>query len=280
MDRKDTVDLIIDSDAYNEIDDQFAVAYALCSGTALHIVGLHAAPFKNHRVESRRHGMEMSFQELAKVNALCNRSAVVRRGSTRKFSRENPEESEAVKGMIEAALQHSPEAPLSVAAIGGLTNIASALALAPEIASALRIVWLGSNLPMLSDRDEFNLQQDLDAAGFVCQSEADVTVIPCKGCASHLWISQPELEKYFKPDDAVCQYLYALFRRETEGADYPARILWDLAPIAFFKHPDWFCTAETVLSQIPGNPVLSCATYLDRGAVFHDFFKTLTIQSQ
>mgnify|MGYP000762333291 CR=1 FL=1 len=41
---KDRIDLVIDTDAATEIDDQFAIAYALLSRERFHIRGIYAAP--------------------------------------------------------------------------------------------------------------------------------------------------------------------------------------------------------------------------------------------
>ena len=46
------VDLVIDSDTYNEIDDQFAIAYALHAPEKIRVQALYAAPFTNERSTS------------------------------------------------------------------------------------------------------------------------------------------------------------------------------------------------------------------------------------
>ena len=43
------VDLVIDSDTYNEIDDQFAIAYAVNAPEKIRVQALYAAPFFNDR---------------------------------------------------------------------------------------------------------------------------------------------------------------------------------------------------------------------------------------
>ena len=42
---KGKVDVVLDTDTYNEIDDQFAVAYMLSYGEKLNVKALYAAPF-------------------------------------------------------------------------------------------------------------------------------------------------------------------------------------------------------------------------------------------
>ena len=75
------VDLVIDTDAYNEIDDQFAIAYALCAGERLNVRALYAAPFLNQKSVSPGDGMEKSYQEIRKLLSLAGVERRVLRGS-------------------------------------------------------------------------------------------------------------------------------------------------------------------------------------------------------
>ena len=66
------VDVVIDTDTYNEIDDQFAVSYLIRSGEKLHTKAVYAAPFFNENSTSPGDGMERSYQEILKLFALLN----------------------------------------------------------------------------------------------------------------------------------------------------------------------------------------------------------------
>src|SRR3954471_24479608 len=59
-----TVRVVVDTDTYNEIDDQFAVVYALLSPERLRVEALYAAPFHNERATGPEDGMLQSFEEL------------------------------------------------------------------------------------------------------------------------------------------------------------------------------------------------------------------------
>ena len=61
--------LILDTDTYNEIDDQFAVTYAMVADD-INILALTAAPFHNHRSSGPADGMEKSYHELIKIRDL------------------------------------------------------------------------------------------------------------------------------------------------------------------------------------------------------------------
>ena len=57
------VDVVLDTDTYNEIDDQFAVSYLICSAEKLHLQAIYAAPFFNEKSTGPADGMEKSYQE-------------------------------------------------------------------------------------------------------------------------------------------------------------------------------------------------------------------------
>ena len=65
-------DVILDTDAFNEIDDQFAIAYMLRSKEKLNVKGICAAPFYNSNSDSPKDGMEKSFNEINKLLDLMN----------------------------------------------------------------------------------------------------------------------------------------------------------------------------------------------------------------
>src|SRR5512133_3419228 len=63
---KRPVRMVLDTDTFNEIDDQFAVVYALIS-PELDVQALYAAPFHNIRSSGPGDGMEKSYEEILRV---------------------------------------------------------------------------------------------------------------------------------------------------------------------------------------------------------------------
>ena len=51
---------VLDTDTYNEIDDQFALAYALLAREAVDLRAVIAAPFSNDRAATPAEGMRLS----------------------------------------------------------------------------------------------------------------------------------------------------------------------------------------------------------------------------
>lgn len=94
------VDVVLDTDTYNEVDDQFAVAYMVASEDKLNIKGIYLAPFRNEKAETPAIGMEKSYQEIGNILTLCKREdlkALVHRGSEQFLLDENtPVESEGL----------------------------------------------------------------------------------------------------------------------------------------------------------------------------------------
>lgn len=62
------VDVVLDTDTYNEIDDAYALTYLLRSPEHIHLQAIYAAPFLlEGRSVSPKDGMEKSFQEAEKL---------------------------------------------------------------------------------------------------------------------------------------------------------------------------------------------------------------------
>ena len=61
------VRMVLDTDTYNEIDDQFAVVHALLSPEHLNVEALYAVPFHNNRSNSAEDGMEKSYDEILRL---------------------------------------------------------------------------------------------------------------------------------------------------------------------------------------------------------------------
>ncbi len=97
------VRMVLDTDTYNETDDQFALVHALLSPERLAVEAVHAAPFHNARSDGPGHGMELSYQEILRLLERLGRSAdgFAFRGSTGYLGAGGqPCESEAVRDLV------------------------------------------------------------------------------------------------------------------------------------------------------------------------------------
>ncbi|KAA6310355.1 Non-specific ribonucleoside hydrolase RihC, partial [termite gut metagenome] len=119
MPKEGKVRMILDTDTYNEVDDQFALSYALLSEEKVKVEAIYAAPFYNSLSESPGDGMEKSYEEIQRLLKLLHivQDRLVFRGSTNYLKNvSEPIRSEAALDLIQKAKKSTPEDPLYVVA--------------------------------------------------------------------------------------------------------------------------------------------------------------------
>lgn len=249
------IDVVLDTDAYNEIDDQFAIAYLLKNGDRLDTKAIYAAPFLNARSTSAREGMEKSYFEILKLLGLIGVKKEVYRGSDRFMCDEkSPIISDAARDLAERARGYSPDSPLYIVAIGAITNIASAILLEPAVAENCVLVWLGGNALHYHDTREFNMVQDIAASRVVMSSGIPFVQLPCAGVVSTFTISKPELEYWLEGKSALADYLAKNVIEEAESyaAGRPwTRVIWDVTAVAWLLNDgDRFMRSRIVKTRL------------------------------
>ena len=231
------IDVVLDTDAYNEIDDQFAIAYLLKNKQKLNTKAIYAAPFLNPRSESPADGMEKSYNEIFKLLDLMNENLPVFKGSEKFMDDENtPVVSDAARDLAQRADGYSPEKPLYVVAIGAITNVASAFLLNPKMAENTVVVWLGGHARHYTNTREFNMYQDVAASRVVMSSGVPFVQLPCMGVVSAFTISKPEIEYWLLNKTPLSDYLgknsIDAAERYARGTAW-TRCIWDVTAIAW-----------------------------------------------
>lgn len=250
------VDVVLDTDAYNEIDDQFAISYLLRSGEKLHTKAIYAAPFLNSRSDSPADGMRKSYAEILKLLKLAGENIDVFKGSETFLQDEKtPFLSEAANDLAERVKYYSPENPLYVVSIGAITNIASAILLNPKVAERTVVVWLGGHALHFHDTKEFNMYQDVAAARVVMASGVPFVQLPCQGVVSSFTVSGPELNFWLKGKNPLADYLA---ENAIEAAEAYAkgrawsRCLWDVTAVAWLLNDkDRFMLSRIIPTPLP-----------------------------
>ena len=247
------VTAILDTDTYNEIDDQFALVQMLCSKERIDVKSINAAPFSmNDRSDNPEKGMELSYDEIFRLLEKINyeKDNFVFKGS-KKYVGFNKKavNSPAADNIIESALQCSEEDPLYVIAIGAISNIASALLKEPEIINKLVVVWLGGNALYWPQNSEFNLKQDVGGAQVLFDSGVSLVMVPCKGVTSHLISTVPEIEKYIEPNGEIGKFLAMRFKEYNSIHKGWSKEIWDMAAVGYVLNEEWAPT-NTIPSPI------------------------------
>lgn len=287
------LDVVIDTDAFNEIDDQFAIAYLLKNADRLNTVALYAAPFFNEKATSVRDGMEKSYDELKKIVNLSERNDLIDKiykGSEGYLPNETtPIISDAAMDLVNRAKSYDKKEPLYVIAIGAITNVASALIIDPSIADKLKIVWLGGHAKWYFDTKEFNMIQDVAAARVVMSSDSEFVQLPCMGVVSQFTVSKQELEYFLVGKNPLCDYLSKNAIAEAEsyakGKDW-TRVIWDVTAVAYLLNDGGrFMLSRTEKVLLPAyegfyeeTPIKKTCDYVycvNRDALMNDLFEKL-----
>lgn len=283
---KGKVRMLLDTDTFNEIDDQFAVIYALLSPEKIELQALYAAPFFNELSTGPKDGMEKSYHEIIRILKLMSREDIpVYRGSESYLPEAHtPVDSEAARNLVERAMASDPGDPLYVVAIGAITNIASAMLMEPRIIERIVVVWLGGHALEWADTREFNLAQDIHASRVLLDSGVPLVLIPCMGVASNLRTTLSEVRDYVKPAGAIGEYLYETYKNCKEDHFAYSRVIWDISVIAWLNQPDYVPSRLTQSPRLAADfrwsidssrHLIRCASYIDRDAVFYDLFSKL-----
>lgn len=277
--------MVLDTDTYNEIDDQFAVVYALLSPEQLEVEAIYAAPYLNNRSTSPADGMQKSYEEILRLLDKLGRTPenFVYRGSEGFLtSHEQPFESEAARDLVKRAM--ASEGPLYVLAVGAPTNVSSAILMEPEIIKKIVVVWLGGKDLHWRTAREFNLQQDVLSSQILFNSGVPLIQLPTNPVTSHLLTTVPEVETYLKGQGAIGDYLVEIFKDYHDDHYAWSKVIWDISAVAYAINPTWFST------EIRHTPILTdqitysfdhtrhfyrVATALNRDRIFGDLFKKI-----
>ncbi|CAN5567027.1 nucleoside hydrolase [soil metagenome] len=290
--RTGRVRAVLDTDTYNEIDDQFAVVQALLSPERIQLEAIYAAPFFNERADSPGHGMQLSHDEICRLLDRLDRSpeGMVFKGVTeyvgpQKQARSAP----AVDDLIARARSATPDEPLYVIAIAAISNIASALLAAPDIIDRVVVIWLGGHALEWPHQVEFNLKQDVGGAQVLFDSGVPLVLVPCMGVVSHFHSTIPEIDQHVRPHGRIGEFLATRFAELAAEKNLPAlgwsKVIWDMVAVAWLLNADWtpsvlvptpILTDQITFSVDRSRHLMRYVTHLQRDAILRDFVQKLT----
>ncbi len=289
---KTPVDVILDTDAFNEIDDQFAIAYLINCSEKLNIKAICAAPFLNEKSDSYADGMEKSYNEILKVLSLAGngenlRFPVLRGSKATLADMHTPIISDAAEFIARLAMEYSSEKPLYIVGIGAATNIASALLINPEIRERVVVIWLGGNARDYKNPSEFNLEQDRTAAEYIFSCGVPVVQVPCVGVVSEFRISGPELMEFFVNKTPLSDYLARNAIREAErnfAGKMWTRVIWDVCAVAWLMNDNGlfmideqrYIDRENCFGNKSGEHMIGYVYRIRRDALMNDMSDRIT----
>lgn len=251
------IDVVLDTDTFNEVDDQFALAYLLQSEDRLNLKAIYAAPFDNHHSNGPKDGMERSYEEIFRVLAMLKKSQYEEctyKGAEQFLdSEETPAVSAAAEHLCSLAMEYTKEDPLYVIAIAACTNIASALLMKPEIKDRIFVVWLGGLSLDWHDNFSFNAKQDVAAARVLLGSGVPLVLLPGRGVVDHFSTTGPELEYWLRGKNEFCDYIIDKTRHEAKivsGETCWSRPISDVTAVA------WLLDTSFTLDRLEPSPIM------------------------
>jgi purine nucleosidase len=279
--------VIVNTDAKNEADDQFAIVHALLT-PMFDLRGIIPAHFGTER--SQR-SMEESREEVDLLLRLMGLEGTVRiaDGAPHALPDEStPVDSAGARLIIEEA--HKDEGTLFVAFLGPLTDMASALLIDPTIAERdVVVVWIGGppyggTLPAY-DR-EFNLRNDVHSANVVLGSGVEVWQVPMSTYVM-MGVGYAELLEKVAPCGELGEYLVRQvmeFNAAHGRGPLEFRSLGDTPAIGLMMSPGsavWreqepvrFTPELTYEPSDAGRPI-RVAEFVDSRYILEDFFAKL-----
>ena len=243
--------VIIDSDTYNEMDDQYAIAYGIgCE--KLKVDSLCATLFNNPRCDGFADGMEKSYAEILHLLSVIGRDVPTYKGCAAPLTVNDETIREAdmapaVENIIKTA-RESDEI-VYVIALASITNIAAAIMLAPDIKEKICVIWVGCNCLENGAGGEFNFGQDPKAGQYVLSCGVPLVLLPAIGDVGHgtqvLIGNKCNLDEAFTGDHPIDRF----FRDDLpsscdiEYAEKPNtwwHVFWDIAGPAVLSIPEAF----------------------------------------
>jgi len=275
--------VILNTDAFNEIDDQMAIAHALLS-PELKVTGIIAA---HYGTKKHANSMERSYQEILHLLALLGmeNSVPVLKGSPVALTDPKvPQKSEGAEFIIEQALAKDETDPVYVAYLGPVTDMASAYLMESNISRNLVTLWIGGGW-WPSGGPEFNAANDWISADVVLQSDIPLVQYP-RGTYRMMRLGVAEMERFVMGKGAIGDYLTSIFKAWRVKGPSPRQwwVYGDSPAIGTMINPNWGFYVSLPAPQFtekleykhePTKRMIEVCLEVTAGEIFNDFFKKL-----
>lgn len=298
------IKIIFDTDANNELDDQFAIAYMLLNGNSFDVKGITVNATRNDT------DVQGHYDEAERIMQLCNLkdSLPLLKGAEGNFKdiseNFNPTEYDGQDG-VDFILEETKKDDVVIVAVGKLTNIALALKKDPAFAERTKIIWLGSNYP---EPGEYNQDNDTIAMNYVLNSKIPFEMVTVRygkpSGTDAVSVTKTEVEqkmaglgpKAIQPitgrhggsfdnfGDYAANLFEHIFEHMNTSQVTPSRPLFDMVALSVLKNPDWGETKSISCPILIDNEWIERPNnerqillweHFDRDAIITDLYKTM-----
>ncbi len=270
---------ILDADTANEIDDLYAIAY-LFAEKGIDWRGLNSAQwFHQYSGDSTVYQSQVLNEELLTLAGRMDLPHPVGADSIvgMPWNGYEPRNSPAAQFIIEQARGADAGAEkLVVMCIGASTNLASAIALAPDIKDKIRAYVLGFQYNVEKgfwNKDEFNINRDLNAANYLLNAEGlELHVMPTSTAMQYRW-GQDSTFARLAQSGPIGNYLKD--RWQNFAPDARQWTMWDVALLQAFLKPEQATEIEVTTPPENTQRKVWLYTDIDEAAMARDFWQRL-----
>ncbi|MFK7813034.1 MAG: nucleoside hydrolase [Maribacter sp.] len=245
-DTNNKIPIIIDADTANEVDDLYALVYAI-KEPRFNILGITSAQFHTSPLAT-----ETTVLESQKINEdilrLMKREDIpLPIGSNSPLtSSKNPAESEASDFIISEAHKASKEKKLKLVILGSCTNVASAILKDSTIIPKIQVNYLGFWHDVTTnryDKKEFNSGNDTLAVEVLLNTKNLDLKVMTATTSQHLIFKKTNVDNHLKGKKGIANYLvnrWETYSRWWTDEDPKQKewIMWDVALLMALAHPE------------------------------------------
>lgn len=233
--------LILDADTANEIDDLYAITRVF-NQDKFEVLALNSAQWFHYLSGERSvYASQVLNQDLLPLLGRTDVPALLGADQAmgRPWGGTEPKDSAAARFIIEQAKAMPEGEKLYVASIGASTNLASALAMAPEIAPRVAAYLMGFKYDVergVWNKSEFNVRRDLNAADYLLNAEGlELHIMTATTSRKFVFQREDTFERLKKAGD-LGAYLTA--RWEKHAPDGKGWVMWDVALLEAMIDPE------------------------------------------
>ncbi|MEP0711788.1 nucleoside hydrolase [Algoriphagus sp.] len=280
----------LDADTGNEMDDLYAIAH-LVKSEKIDLIGISSAHFNNAdlNVFEKWNAYDAATLKPVEESQRLNEEILEAMGRTdiphplgadrqigRAWGQQDPRDSPAAQAIIAAAREMKGAEKLDVLTLGAMTNIATALMLAPDIKDKIRLYSLGSwYTPETKawNKSEFNIRCDLNAFDYLLNLQGlDFTIMTT---TTSFALKFDRDETYAALDESVAIQKILADRWRIHNPQDKTRVMWDLALVEAYLYPEW-ATVSTVMTP-PENAPRSVKIFseIDAAAMKKEFWRII-----
>lgn len=277
--------VIIDADTANEIDDLYAIAWALLE-PRLNVIGLTSAQWHtNPRTPNDSVGESQRLNE--EILELMGKTTIpVPQGSNFPMVNEQrPQPSEAAKFIIEQALATPKGKKLSIVILGPCTNIASAILIAPEIIPKLSVNYLGFWYNVETNtwnKREFNTNNDPNSVNVLLNTSNLEFRVMTATTSQYLVFEKTKMDTLLKNRGGIGDYLidrWESYDRFWQASDKEKTkwTMWDVAILEALAYPELVEEKEVITPHDNLNRPIKVYTKIDVPAMKANFENALDV---